>query len=434
MKMESACSAVWLARAEELKPLLLREEILPRRLVRVRADPAAFQGWRVDADAMDLATSRRTPWAAGETRIYDLGEHRVGRLRLSLASDAGFNDAPVRLRILFAEVPAELAEPFGNVKGWLSCNWLQDEQVTFDLLPCRLELPRRYACRYIRIEAVGASQAFRVLLPEISFEAVAAVAQEIAPLVPTGLTEEDHTIALASLRTLRDCMQTVFEDGPKRDRRLWIGDLRLQALANAVSFRHFGLVRRCLYLFAGLAREDGMVPSCLYEDPAPRSGGNYAQDYAALFGVVLADHVDISGDEITGRELLPVAVRQIELLLALRDASGSYREADLWWFIDWQNDLHKQPCIHGVVLYALNRVMALAKALGQPEAVAGLVGIGEVLRAAARRAFLGEGALPRSSSGQASWASWAWLTMAGVLDPEEASAGRRGRCAPVAPI
>ncbi len=23
--------------------------------------------------------------------------------------------------------------------------------------------------------------------------------------------------------TLRDCMQTSFEDGPKRDRRLWIG-------------------------------------------------------------------------------------------------------------------------------------------------------------------------------------------------------------------
>ena len=27
-------------------------------------------------------------------------------------------------------------------------------------------------------------------------------------------------------------MQDVFEDGPKRDRRLWLGDLRLEALAN----------------------------------------------------------------------------------------------------------------------------------------------------------------------------------------------------------
>jgi hypothetical protein len=31
-------------------------------------------------------------------------------------------------------------------------------------------------------------------------------------------------------------MQEVFEDGPKRDRRLWLGDLRLQALVNDVTF------------------------------------------------------------------------------------------------------------------------------------------------------------------------------------------------------
>ncbi|WP_390580761.1 hypothetical protein [Paenibacillus illinoisensis] len=34
----------------------------------------------------------------------------------------------------------------------------------------------------------------------------------------------------------RDCMQSVFEDCPKRDRRLWIGDLRLQALVNYETF------------------------------------------------------------------------------------------------------------------------------------------------------------------------------------------------------
>ena len=29
-----------------------------------------------------------------------------------------------------------------------------------------------------------------------------------------------------SLRTLHNCMQSVFEDGPKRDRRLWLGRLK----------------------------------------------------------------------------------------------------------------------------------------------------------------------------------------------------------------
>jgi hypothetical protein len=49
-----------------------------------------------------------------------------------------------------------------------------------------------------------------------------------------------------------NCMQEVFEDGPKRDRRLWLGDLRLQALVNDVTFGHHDLVRRCLYLLPAI--------------------------------------------------------------------------------------------------------------------------------------------------------------------------------------
>ena len=40
------------------------------------------------------------------------------------------------------------------------------------------------------------------------------------------------------VRTLRDCMQSFFEDGPKRDRRLWLGDMRLQALVNYDTFKN----------------------------------------------------------------------------------------------------------------------------------------------------------------------------------------------------
>ena len=45
-------------------------------------------------------------------------------------------------------------------------------------------------------------------------------------------------------------MQTSFEDGPRRDQRLWVGDLRLQALTNYVTYKANDLVKRCLYLFA----------------------------------------------------------------------------------------------------------------------------------------------------------------------------------------
>ena len=135
-----------------------------------------------------------------------------------------------------------------------------------------------------------------------------------------------------------------------------MGDLRLQALANSVSFRQFDMVKRCLYLFAAVAREDGLVPSCVYEKPEPHNGQSYAMDYPALFAATLADYVDDTGDEATGIELLPVAVRQLEILISLRDGAGNYPE-NLWWFIDWQKGLEKQPCIHGLVIWCVNRAL-----------------------------------------------------------------------------
>lgn len=71
------------------------------------------------------------------------------------------------------------------------------------------------------------------------------------------------TIDNVAVLTLQNCMQEVFEDGPKRDRRLWLGDLRLQALVNDVTFARHDLVRRCLYLLPGiLARTAWYRPTC----------------------------------------------------------------------------------------------------------------------------------------------------------------------------
>ena len=93
-------------------------------------------------------------------------------------------------------------------------------------------------------------------------------------------------------------MQTVYEDGPRRDMRLWyvqsspcitklpadiiaqraisrIGDLRLQALCSYATFKDYDLAKRCLYLFAGMPFNDnGLLAACVYEKPTPHFGGN----------------------------------------------------------------------------------------------------------------------------------------------------------------
>lgn len=67
------------------------------------------------------------------------------------------------------------------------------------------------------------------------------------------------------IETLKECMQEVYEDGPKRDRRLWLGDMYLENLANRHSFKNFALTKRCLYLFASTAEKDGFVNPCCFE-------------------------------------------------------------------------------------------------------------------------------------------------------------------------
>ena len=68
------------------------------------------------------------------------------------------------------------------------------------------------------------------------------VGKPLVLVLHTGEEEELKKIYEVSVKTLAECMQDVFEDGPKRDRRLWIGDLRLQALANYVTFDNVELV------------------------------------------------------------------------------------------------------------------------------------------------------------------------------------------------
>ena len=66
-------------------------------------------------------------------------------------------------------------------------------------------------------------------------------------------------------------MQTVYEDGPKRDQRLWIGDLYLEALGNNYSFKQHDLTKRCLYLLAGLSDKNGYLLATVIENPVPRA-------------------------------------------------------------------------------------------------------------------------------------------------------------------
>jgi hypothetical protein len=417
--------ARWLATAESLKPSLSETDERPVALVRPVPDSALVLRFRMETEAPAAALGERL-LGKGDSFILDFGGHRTGHLSFELVGEGRGVDAPARLRFTFGEVATDVAEPLYPYQGQLSSSWLPDETVNVDFLPQQVRLPRRYAFRYVKVEVIDTSSTFKVRFRNVRAHALTSAAGTPAPLA-TG-SELVRRIDEVSIATLRDCMQTTFEDGPRRDQRLWVGDLRLQALANYATFQRNDLVKRCLYLFAALPREDGLVAACVYEKPRPLYGGIHIFDYALLYNVALRDYVHATGDLATGRELWPVALRQIEILGRTVGADGLFVDPrDLWLFIDWNQQLHRDAAIQGVLVYALQATLELARAIGKEPEVADYPERIARMKAAARRAFYDAGrrVFVSGPERQVSWASQAWLAIAGVVEREEAASAMR---------
>jgi alpha-L-rhamnosidase len=415
----------WAARAESLIPELLETEQLPVYLVRAVAAPEAPLRFRMEREAPASALASRQ-LRRGDSVIVDFEGHRTGYLSFRLATEGREPDAPVRLRFTFGEVPTDVAEPFYPYKGELSEAWLPDELINVDYLPQAVRMPRRYAFRYVKIEVLDTSPEFRIRFEDLKAHAVTS-----ARGVPVPLTKETplmQRIDAVSIATLRDCMQTTFEDGPRRDRRLWIGDLRLQALTNYHTFKSNDVVRRCLYLFAALPRADGLVAACVFEKPAARYGGLHIVDYAALFNVTLNDYVEATGDVETGRDLWPAAKRQLEIIGRDVNAEGLYIDPkNMWIFIDWSDKLDRNAAIQGVLIYAYRKTLALASRIGRESEVAEFAARIDRMVAAARKHYwdASRRVFVSGPNRQVSWGSQAWMAIAGVSSrPESADAMR----------
>ena len=321
-----------------------------------------------EGEACEREDYRARTLGKGDTVVLDFGNHFVGYLTLRLGAVGSHPDAPVKLGFSFAERPEELLEKAENYRGWISASWIQQEQIHVDVLPGNVRLPRRYAFRFVKIEVLAVSDKYRLTVENAFAETVTSAND--AALSPYQTENAlDARLDAVACRTLRSCMQTVFEDGPKRDRRLWLGDLRLQALANYRTYRDNDLVKECLYLFAALPLPNGRLPACVFLEPEPAPDDTEMFDYALLFVSALEDYVNETGDEEALEDLYPTAVKQ--LLLAEKDLGedGIVKDSDRlgWCFIDWKLDLNKQAAAQGVLLYALKSGIALAKRMGDGE-------------------------------------------------------------------
>jgi len=220
-------------------------------------------------------------------------------------------------------------------------------------------------------------------------------------------------------------MQTVFEDGPKRDRRLWLGDLRLQALASYATYRNYDLVKRSLYLLAGTATPQGLVGTCAFERPEPSRGDNSILDYTALFAPTVLEYLEASGDRKTAEDLWPLVLKQLDFTLEPVNPHGLFIPPEKWWlFIDWHRTLDKQAPEHAIVLYGLKATARLAAKLGKTNETGFVSEIIPRMETAALQ-NLWDDSVDMFASGpkhEISWASQAWMVLAGVPSPTQAKA------------
>ena len=406
----------FVAKAQALTPVLIETPIAPVRTVSIVPDGGGFA-----AKELEPAFTASRPMGRDDALCLDFGGHQVGYVSFTLTPVGSPADAPALLRLRFGEIPYEIAADISGYRGEVSRAWIQEETIHVDVLPARVELPRRYAFRYLLLTVLDTSAKYKVVVDGVACRSVTSA--DLSAVPPLNVSDPElEQLDRVSLATMRDCMQLVFEDGPKRDRRLWIADLRLQALTNYATFQNNALVKRCLYLFAGLTQNEGRVGACLFLEPKPQVDDTALFDYSLFFVSCLCDYLEHTGDRETAAELFPTARRQLELALCQLDEHGIVADREGWWcFLDWGEGLNKQAGAHAILIYTLKQGAGLARRLGEDAQAAAWAGAAARLSQAAMERLWDEhqGFFVSGAQRQLSWASQVWFVLAEVLSREE---------------
>ena len=354
----------FLEKAKDAQQPLLTETVVPQKLVTVTKGKG-IDDITIKASNQKLENLSHIKLGKGDSIILDLGNHHVGYFSVEISSVGSPMDAPLFLHLVFAEQPVEFVKIKEPYDGALSKSWLQEDYVHVDQLPTVLKLNRRYSCRYIKLEVIDTSPKWKIVFHNPTFEAKSAVS---LANVTTFKTNDDqlNKIIAVSAKTLQDCMQDVFEDGPKRDRRLWLGDLRLQALANYASFNDQNLVKRCLYLFGALPTSSGRITSNLFTGSEPIPDDTFLYDYGLFFISTLYDYYQQYHDKETVKDLFLPAKRELaQALLYLNKQNLVELKSDWPIYVDSGNNFDKSTCATAILIYALKQFISLGQVVNE---------------------------------------------------------------------
>lgn len=403
-----------LNKAEKYRPEMVYTTVNKYQLCQLVKDETKLKGVYTKATDERLEDLKLKK---DDTVIIDFGDHQVGHFAIDIEHTGSPMDAPLYFRLRFAEVPAELAHQSSEYNGWLARGWIQEEYIHLDELPAHLELPRRYSFRYVEIKVIDTSPKWQAIFKNPIVITESSATENKQPLhFKDAFMQKIYDVGV---KTLHDCMTDVFEDGPKRDRRLWLGDLRLQALANYVTFDNLDLVKRCLYLFAGMTVNDGRISANVFVKPANVPDDTFMYDYSLFFISTLYDFEKHHKDQELLDDLYPIAKKQMDYCLKYMNDQGKVKTDDQYpVFVDWSNEFNKDSCGQAITIYALKQMIALTQMKGEDIATYETA-LSKATQYALDRLYNAEKHLFKTTNDEYNIATQAWMMYANILSPEE---------------
>lgn len=410
---------ILLEKAEKYRPHFYKEKVKAKRIVELVEDETKLNGIWIKESKQKIEKIKECGLKRNDCMILDFKTHHVGTFQIDASQIGSPMDAPLYLRLRFAEMPVELSVESSDYHGWLSRSWIQEEYIHVDELPTTITLPRRYSFRYVELKILDTSPKWQVVFsnPLVITETSA----NYNRLKPLNLEDKQlQKIYDIGVKTLAECFQDVFEDGPKRDRRLWLGDLRLQALANYATFDQVELVKRCLYLFAAMTTKEGKIPANVFVKPQNMPDDTFLFDYSLFFISTLYDLNYYHPDKEIVEELYPIAKRQMDLALKNVNVQGKLILDESYpVFVDWSNDFNKETAGQGEMIYVLKQFLALAQIVQESQIKYYKKQLDLMVQYAKKVLFQPEKNLFVTKENEFNIASQVWMVLAHVMSDKE---------------
>jgi len=132
-----------------------------------------------------------------------------------------------------------------------------------------------------------------------------------------------------SRHTVRLCMEDTFVDCPTYEQTYWVGDSRNAALSGYALFGAEALVRRCLRLVPGSAKQ-----TMLYMDQVPSGWKSVIPNWTFFWVMACNEHYRHTGDDAFAREIWPHMQATLIRYLEHRNEQGLFYFRG-WNLLDW---------------------------------------------------------------------------------------------------